>query len=88
MINTISIHNGFVDLKKLGLYPKVQSKATQKGLGIHNLAHDLRHMKINGAVLKPSTQNNFLVGSGLQSQRHHKVMSIEDLKKRPISKIF
>lgn len=88
MIDTISISNRFIDLKNLRHHHKAQPKASQKGLGIHNLAHDLRHMKINGAVLKPTTQNNFLVGSGLQSQRHHKVMSIEDLKKRPISKIF
>lgn len=87
MIDTISISNRFIDLKNLRHHHKAQPKASQKGLGIiHNLAHDLRHMKINGAVLKPTPQNNFLVGSGVQ--RHHKVMSIEDLKKRPISKIF
>jgi hypothetical protein len=62
------------------------SKHHQTGHGLrhHHLSHQMKRLKVGGAFLSP---DNFVV-TGRGTQRHQKPLSIDDFRKKPISKIF
>jgi len=70
---------------------KLQEAATSGGkLHVHKLAEDLeKSVNIGGSIaprISPPTEH--LVGRGKPTERFQKIMSIDDMKAKPIGKIY
>lgn len=87
MIRTLLLSKKTLVLHKkhLGHQGAGKHTSTGRGLPIHHIAHQMKHLKIAGAILNPIS-SGLLVGSG--TKRHQKPLSLDDFKKKPISKIF
>lgn len=65
------------------------NQITGQGLALHHIAHQMKNLKIGGAILKPDVSHSgLMVVDGRGTSRHQKPLSLDDFKKKPIAKIF
>jgi len=59
-------------------------------LHVHKLAEDLDTMKLGGSVAHraPLQPKEHLAGNGKTTDRFQKIMSIDDMRAKPIGKIY